>query len=149
MAALLLIAHEPLASAFAQVATHAFPDCGSRLRFIDVAANASPEALEQEVRAAVATLAPQEVLILVDAFGATPCNVAMRVADGTQVRVVAGVSVPMLWRSLCYADESLDRLVPRAVDGAVQGALQVSSPRRLNQSHSFPPHAQDPHHDQQ
>ena len=62
-----------------------------------------------------------EALILTDVFGATPCNVAQRLADGVQVKVVAGVNVPMLWRSLCYADESLDALVARAVAGRDAG----------------------------
>ena len=46
-----------------------------------------------------------EALILTDVFGATPCNVAQRLADGVQVKVVAGVNVPMLWRSLCYSGD--------------------------------------------
>ena len=60
-------------------------------------------------------------LILTDVFGATPCNVAQRLADGVQVKVVAGVNVPMLWRTLCYADEPLDALVARALAGAHAG----------------------------
>ena len=62
-----------------------------------------------------------EALIFTDVFGATPCNVAQRLADGVQVKVVAGVNVPMLWRSLCYASEPLDALVARAIAGADAG----------------------------
>lgn len=149
MAALLLIAHAPLASALAQVAAHTFPDCATRLRSIDVPPSASLEATEQALRDALSAMGAAEVLILADVFGATPCNAALRVADGAHSRVVAGVNVPMLWRALCYADEPLERLVLRAVDGAIQGAMQVSQPRRLNQAPSSLPHAQDQHHDQQ
>ena len=66
----------------------------------------------------------------------------MRVADGARVRIVAGVNVPMLWRVLCYRGEPLDRLVERAVDGAVRGVMQVSVPRPQNQ-----PTAGKPAHD--
>jgi PTS system ascorbate-specific IIA component len=148
MAALLLIAHAPLASALAQVAAHTFPDCAARLRVIDVPSTASLDATEQVLRDALAKAGAAEVLVLADVFGATPCNAALRAADGVHVRVVAGVNVPMLWRTLCYAEEPLDRLVNRAVDGAVQGAMQVSQPRRLNQAPTSLPNAQDPHHDQ-
>jgi mannose PTS system EIIA component len=149
MAAFLLIAHAPLASSLMSVAAHVYPECASRLSAVDVPAGASLEDAEAAARAALADRADQEVLILVDVFGATPCNAALRVADGVRTRVVAGVNVPMLWRALCYGDEPLDRLVSRAVDGATQGVLQISSPRRLNQSTLTPGHDHHQHHDQQ
>ena len=52
--------------------------------------------------------ATAEVLIFTDVFGATPCNIAQRLADGVRIKVVTGVNVPMLWRTLGYCDESLD-----------------------------------------
>jgi PTS system ascorbate-specific IIA component len=147
MADLLLIAHAPLASALAAVAAHAFPDCAVRLKALDIPSGMDLDAAEHAVREALS--ASGEVLMLCDAFGATPCNAAMRVADGVARRVVAGVSVPMLWRSLCYADEPLDKLVMRAVDGGVQGTLQVAAPRRMNQGGLHQSHDPNQHHDQQ
>jgi PTS system ascorbate-specific IIA component len=70
--------------------------------------------------------------VLTDVFGATPCN-AVQALAGPQVRVLAGVNVPMLWRTLCYADEPLDALVARALSGAGQGVMQVSPTRPQNQ----------------
>ena len=69
----------------------------------------------------LARAALAEALIFTDVFGATPCNIAQRLADGVQVKVVAGVNVPMLWRTLCYADESLDAVVARALAGRDAG----------------------------
>ena len=69
------------------------------------------------------------MLILTDVFGATPCNIAQRLADGVRVKVVAGVNVPMLWRTLCYPHESLESLVARALAGATQGVMQVATAR--------------------
>ncbi len=149
MAALLLIAHAPLASAMAAVAAHAFPDCSSRLRALDVRPEMGLDEAERAIRQAVADADAEDVLMLCDAFGATPCNAALRVADGVHLRVVAGANVPMLWRTLCYADEPLDRLVSRAVDGAIQGTMQVTAPRRLNQAAATKPHDPNEHHDQQ
>ena len=51
-----------------------------------------------------------------------------------QVKVVTGVNVPMLWRTLCYADESLDAVVARAMAGATQGVMQVATSRPQNQT---------------
>ncbi|WP_157271130.1 PTS sugar transporter subunit IIA [Azohydromonas aeria] len=128
MAGLLLIAHAPLASALQAVAAHAFPDCGAALQALDVGPDTSPDDAEARARVLLQRLEAQEVLVLTDVFGATPCNVAQRLADAPGVRVVAGVNVPMLWRTLCYAAEPLDALVARALAGAAQGVLQLPGP---------------------
>ena len=144
---LVLLAHVPLASALAQVAAHAFPEAASRLRCVDVEPQEDVDAVVARLRRA---LPAGEALILADVFGATPCNAALRVADGTRVRVVAGLNVPMLWRSLCYAHEPLDRLVSRAVEGGAQCVMQVSIPRPQNQPPQSPPnHDQTDHRHQQ
>jgi PTS system ascorbate-specific IIA component len=149
MPALLLIAHAPLASSLKAVAGHVYPDCSRRLAALDVAPGANPDDVEAEARALLATLDQPEALILADVFGATPCNVALKMADGAKTRVVTGVNVPMLWRALCYADEPLEALVTRALAGATQGVMQVAAPKRQNQSpHVFKNDQVDPHHQQ-
>ncbi|MBW8758825.1 MAG: PTS fructose transporter subunit IIA [Burkholderiales bacterium] len=142
MAAVLLIAHAPLASALLSVAGHCYEEKGHLFEAIDVEPSMSPETVESLARAALARLNAPEVLVLTDVFGATPCNVAQRLADGVHVRVVAGVNVPMLWRSLCYLGEPLDALVARAVSGASQGVMQVAQTRPQNQVQ--PPLSNDP-----
>lgn len=151
MTRILLLAHAPLASALRDVASHAFPECVQALDVVDVEATQSAEAVEAALRDRLAAHAEQETLILVDAFGATPCNVALKVADGLHARVVAGVNVPMLWRSLCYRHEALDVLVERACAGATQGVMPVAVPRRQNQSQpvGLPVHDQVEHPHQQ
>ena len=136
MAAVLLIAHAPLASALLSVAGHCYEEKGHLFEAIDVEPAMSAEAVESLARAALARLNASEVLVLTDVFGATPCNVAQRLSDGVSVRVVAGVNVPMLWRSLCYLGEPLDALVARAVSGASQGVMQVAQTRPQNQIQS-------------
>jgi PTS system ascorbate-specific IIA component len=96
-------------------------------------------------------LEPQgDTLILADVFGATPCNAAQRLADGVRVRVVAGVNVPMLWRTLCYAQEPVESLVERALAGASQGVLQVTPTRPQQQARgASDADAKSARHDQQ
>lgn len=141
MPGLLIIAHAPLASSLKAVAQHTFPDCGNRLEALDVLPTETIEEIEVRARALLAQVSNPDALIFTDVFGATPCNVAQRLADGLHVKVVAGVNVPMLWRSLCYADESLDAVVARAVAGATQGVMQVATSRPQNQA--FKPGAND------
>jgi len=150
MAGLLVIAHAPLATALRAVAEHVYPDCAGSLAAFDVPADMPVEQVEAQAAALLSSMNASETLILTDVFGATPCNVALRLADGVRVKVVTGVSVPMLWRSLCYVNEPLDSLVARALAGATQGALQVSPTRPQNQArNASDPDAKDNRHDQQ
>ena len=149
MARILIIAHAPLASSLLEVARHVFPDCGSTLAAVDVPSQLGLEEAQSLVRGALSGCADEEVLILTDVFGATPCNAALAAADGSRARVVAGVNVPMLWRTLCYHDKTLEDLVGRAVAGATQGVMHVAVPRRQNQSVSASTHDQVDHHHQQ
>lgn len=146
MPGLLIIAHAPMASSLKTVAEHAFPDCGQRLVALDVLPDMALEDIEIQARALLAQVRNPDALVFTDVFGATPCNVAQRLGDGVHVKVIAGVNVPMLWRSLCYADEPLDALVIRAVTGATQGVMQVAVAKPQNQA--FKPGANDQSHNQ-
>lgn len=149
MAGLLIIAHAPLATSLRAVAEHTYPDCSIRLQALDVDVTMSPEQIEMRARELLALVRDPEALILTDVFGATPCNIALRLADGVQVKVVTGANVPMLWRSLCYADQPLDALVARAVSGATQGVMQVAPARPQNQAFTSGPHDSLDDNDQQ
>jgi PTS system mannose-specific IIA component len=147
MARLLILAHAPLATALKAVAAHTFPELIGRVDALDVMPDTASDDLEAQVRAIVAASADRdepETLVLTDVFGATPANVAQRVADGVRVRVLAGVNVPMLWRALNYAALPLDELVTRSLAGATQGVMPVASTRPQNQA--FQPNVHDSHH---
>jgi PTS system ascorbate-specific IIA component len=149
MLGLLIIAHTPLASALKAVATHAYADCARRVEALDVLPDMPLEEIESRARELLAQVKQPEALIFTDVFGATPCNVAQRLADGVQVKVIAGVNVPMLWRSLCYLDEPLDAVVARAMSGATQGVMQVATSRPQNQTYKPGGNDQEQHQHQQ
>ena len=134
MPGLMIIAHAPLASALKAVAEHTFPDCSQVLEALDVPPDMPLEEVEARAREMLSRVRSPEALIFTDVFGATPCNVAQSLGDGVQVRVIAGVNVPMLWRSLCYATEPLEAVVMRAMAGATQGVMQVATSKPQNQT---------------
>ena len=144
MTAVLLIAHAPLASALLAVANHVYAEQERQIAAVDVDPSMTSESVEAIAREAIERFGGSEVLILTDVFGATPCNVAQRLADGVSMRVVTGVNVPMLWRSLCYLREPLEALVARAIAGATQGVMQVAHTRPQNQPHATT--TNDPNH---
>jgi PTS system mannose-specific IIA component len=138
MNAILLIAHAPLANALRQCALHVFPDCGSTVMAIDVQPNLSPDETLAAARIAMEQLTQpahiKGVLVLTDIFGATPSNVAQKLVDGVSSRLITGVNLPMLLRSVSYRHESLDTLVSRAVIGGTQGVMQVAITAPQNQA---------------
>ncbi|RYF42620.1 MAG: PTS fructose transporter subunit IIA [Comamonadaceae bacterium] len=136
MNAILLIGHAPLAHALRQCALHVFPDCGAHLAAIDVQPNLSPDETLHTARIAMEQLAQpgiKGVLVLTDIFGATPSNVAQKLVDGVNSRLITGVNLPMLLRAVSYRHEPLDALVSRAVIGGTQGVMQVAVTAPQNQ----------------
>jgi len=132
--AILIIAHAPLASALRQCVLHVYPDVGDVVRALDVMPEAPPEDSQEAARALLQSMAPAPTLVLTDVFGATPCNVAQKVVDGHQSKLVAGVNLPMLLRTVNYRHESLDLLVARAVAGGTQCIMQVTITAPQNQA---------------
>jgi PTS system mannose-specific IIA component len=61
------------------------------------------------------------VLMLTDAYGSTPANIANRLAVDTPARVVAGANLPMLVRIFNYPALSLDEMARAAVEGGQKG----------------------------
>jgi len=147
MIGILIIAHAPLASALRDCALHVFPECAAGVQALDIAPNASPEESLLLAKAAMARLNTAEVLLLSDVFGATPSNVAEKLNDGIDTRLLAGVNLPMLLRSVCYRHETLDALAARAQAGGAQGIMPVGSTTPQNQS--GPRHASSYHDHQQ
>jgi len=126
MNGILIVAHAPLAHALRQCALHVFADAGDCVAALDVHSHASPEQTLADAKAAFDRL-PRDsgVLVLADLFGATPCNVARRLAEVLPCRLVAGVNLPMLLRALTYRHEPLEELAQRALAGGSQGVVSV------------------------
>ena len=137
MSGLLLIAHAPLATALKQVAEHTFPHCALQLSVLDVTPDMSADEVESQARALILASGHLQSLVLTDVYGATPTSAALRL-QGEQVKVLTGVNVPMLWRSLCYAGEGLDALLLRASQGGTQGILSDANAPCSSNSTSQP-----------
>jgi PTS system ascorbate-specific IIA component len=131
---ILIIAHAPLASALRACVLHVFPEVEHSLVAYDVAANEPPEDTLATARNMVRQMDAPGVLVVTDVFGATPCNVAQKLVDGVHSKLVAGVNLPMLLRTVNYRHESLDLLVARALAGGSQCIMQVAVSAPLNQT---------------
>ena len=143
---ILIIAHAPLASALRDCVLHVYPEAASGVLALDVPANESTDTTRLSATALLAQLGAPNTLVLTDVFGATPCNVAQKVVDGVHSKLVAGVNLPMLLRTVNYRHEPLDVLVARALSGGAQCIMQVAVTAPQNQNRKS--HDQH-HHDHQ
>jgi PTS system mannose-specific IIA component len=147
MNGILIIAHAPLASALRQCIAHVFTDNPDGVIALDVQPNMPPEETLAQARILLEQLGTSDVLVLADVFGATPCNVAQKLVDGVHSKLITGVNLPMLLRTVSYRHETLDALVARALIGATQGVMQVAITAPQNQKRRH--HDQDQHNHQQ
>jgi mannose PTS system EIIA component len=147
MNGIFIIAHAPLASALRQCVLHVFPDNPAGVIALDVQPNMPPEETLGQARIMFEQLGTSHVLVLADVFGATPCNVAQKLVDGSNSKLVTGVNLPMLLRTVSYRKETLDALVARALAGATQGVMQVAITAPQNQA--LRKHDPDQHEHQQ
>ena len=134
MNGIFIIAHAPLATALRQCVLHVFPDNPAGVVALDVQPNVQPEETLAQARILFAQMGTSQALVLADVFGATPCNVAQKLVDGVNSKLIAGINLPMLLRTVSYRHEPLDALVTRALAGGTQGVMQVAITAPQNQA---------------
>ena len=122
---ILLITHEGIGSALLAVATRLLRQLPLKTEAFEVPFDADPDELLPQASAALRRVdGGQGVLVLVDLYGASPSNLAARLARiGTPVRRVSALSLPMLLRVMNYAEMDLDELPNVAAAGARNGVI--------------------------
>jgi mannose PTS system EIIA component len=126
MAGILIIAHAPLATALRECIAHIYGGCPARIGALDVLPDSDPAEVVAQANSEIERLREDNgALVLTDMFGATPSNIAARLATVPEVRVLAGVNLPMLVRAVCYRATPLDTLVEKALAGASKGVQTI------------------------
>jgi PTS system ascorbate-specific IIA component len=122
---ILLVTHPGIGPALIASATRLLHQLPLRTEAFEVAYDADADRLLPEASAALRRVDGGEgVLVLTDLYGATPSNLAARIARiGTPVRRVSALNLPMLLRVMNYADMPLDELPAIAAAGARNGVI--------------------------
>ena len=122
---ILLITHEGIGSALVAVATRLLRQLPLKTEAFEVPFDADPDALLPQASAALRRVdGGHGVLVLTDLYGATPSNLAGKLARiGTPVRRVSALSLPMLLRVMNYAEMDLEELPNVAAAGARNGVI--------------------------
>src|SRR6201996_8433432 len=126
MAGILIIAHAPFATALRECVAHIYGGLPARIGVIDVTPDCDPAQIVALAHREIERLKEENgALVMTDMFGATPSNIAGRLAAIPNVRVVTGVNLPMLVRAVCYRATPLDTLVDKALAGATKGGHAI------------------------
>ncbi|WP_024889728.1 PTS sugar transporter subunit IIA [Luteimonas huabeiensis] len=121
----LLITHPGIGTALLAVAQRLLARLPLKTAAFEVPFDADPDALLPAASAALRSVdGDAGVLVLTDLYGATPSNLAARVARlGTPVRRVSGLSLPMLLRVMNYPELGLQEMPAVAAAGARIGVI--------------------------
>jgi mannose PTS system EIIA component len=120
----LLITHGDVGSVLLHTAIDVLGVCPLSTCALAAPAGCDPEKIDTEARRALNDLDSGDgVLVVTDLYGSTPSNIACRLQDLSNVRVVSGLNLPMLIRVLNYPDLDLDELAHKALTGGRDGVL--------------------------
>ena len=68
------------------------------------------------------------VLLLTDAYGSTPSNIARRLIEAPHTELVAGINLPMLVKIFNYPQLDLAAMTRAAVEGGQRGVVVYERP---------------------
>ena len=122
---ILLVTHPGIGTALLAVATGLLRQLPLKTEVFEVPFDADFEALLPQASSALRRVDSGEgVLVLTDLYGASPSNLAGRLARlGTPVRRVSALSLPMVLRVMNYPEQGLDQLPATAAAGTRNGAI--------------------------
>ncbi|RFA30282.1 PTS fructose transporter subunit IIA [Alkalilimnicola ehrlichii] len=123
---LLLVTHNRIGEELLETACTTLGLCPLATRSLAVIQDADPDQLLQRCEALLTEVDSGDgVLVLTDAFGSTPSNIAMRLGRRPGVTVVSGLNLPMLLRVMNYPQLGLEELQHKAVSGGQDGVILV------------------------
>jgi len=121
---LLIITHDGLGHALLETVTTTLGCCPLEVRLLSVSRNVDPDAQIAQARQLAREIDHGDgLLVLTDIYGSTPSNIACRLQDLPEVRVVAGINLPMLFRIFNYPELGLDAITEKALSGGRDGVI--------------------------
>jgi len=121
---LLLISHQNVAANLLETARQMLDTCPLATRALEVPLDYPVETVYQQAKDFITSLdTGNGVLILTDIYGATPSNIAKKIAEEYKYKLVAGMNLPMLVRILNYPQLNMNDMALKALSGGHDGIL--------------------------
>ena len=122
---LLVVSHNDIGKQFCAVASSILRQDMPPIRQISIPSDLAPEDLGKYADLIRNAMLQQDtgdgVLVLTDAHGATPDNLARYFCNECNAVVISGINLPMLLRVLNYAHQSIGQLCETAIYGGKTG----------------------------
>ena len=126
MIGILIVAHDTLGESLVRAVTHVLGSRPQQFEAFGVSASDDPSTLLPDARDLVQKLDTGDgVLIFSDIYGATPCNLAIKLLQAGRIEGIAGVNLPMLVRAFTYRAKGMDTVIKKAISGGCDGVLHV------------------------
>lgn len=134
MPGILIVAHTPLAGAMLGFVEHTYGELPVRVAAVDIPPYEDIRISEERVLAAANQVKGETgILVMADLIGATPGNVASRLAKpgvlDCKVLVLAGINLPMLMRAISYRGDELESVAQKAMQGGQNGIIRLGVPQ--------------------
>ena len=127
MIGILIIAHGNLGESLISCVTHVLGKKPTQLLSFAVGSDDDPLDILPITQALVSQLNTGEgVLVLSDIYGATPCNLVLKLLEPANIEGVAGVNLPMLVRVLNYREAGIKKCVEKATSGGRDGVVHFT-----------------------
>lgn len=127
----LLITHNRVGRALVETAQAMLNELPFRVALLPISQNCNPDKEFMVAQDLCRQLDNGKgVLILTDAFGSTPSNIACRTANAPNmpdIAVVAGLSLPMVLKIANYPHLPLQALADNAIAGGQRGVIQCAN----------------------
>lgn len=126
MIGILIVAHGSLSDSLIGAVTHVLGGRPPQFEGMRIGATDDPLSLLPRAREVVRALDSGDgVLIFSDIYGASPCNLAIKLLQPGKVEAVAGVNLPMLVRAFTYRGKGMDTMIKKAISGGCDGVVRV------------------------
>lgn len=124
----LIITHDNIGADLLSTAQNIVQRNPFQTQTIAIGPNCAPENEKHQAEKYLESLDTGEgVLILTDLFGATPCNIAYRLANRPNVKLIAGINLAMLIRIMNYSTLSLTELASKALSAGHDSIFECRS----------------------
>lgn len=123
MAGVLLITHDHIGQTMLDAVEQTFGQLTLPARALAIYPDSDPEACLKKAEAFLKEMnSPDGYLIFSDIFGATPGNIAQKLASPERI-VISGVSLPMLFRIFNYPELPAMELAQKAIAAGHDGIV--------------------------
>lgn len=127
----LLITHEQVGTALLKAVSKTFGELPLPAKAISIHYECDPEDSVMKLRRLIKHFdKDDDMLVLTDVPGSTPCKIAQKFSHLCQhnhVKVIAGINLPMLMRIMNYPSLNLSQLAQKALSGGKEGIVSMEN----------------------